>query len=44
MANNIKEVSEYNLKRQLIIYKLKGPLLLINSLISISDYSVKLSS
>ena len=43
-VDNIKGVNKYNLKQQLIIYKLKGPLLLINSLISVSNYSVRLSS
>ena len=43
-ADNIKRINRYNLRRQLIIYKLKGPLLLIYSLISISNYSVGLSS
>jgi hypothetical protein len=33
-------VNEYNLKRRLIIYKLKNPSVLINSLISSSDYSI----
>jgi hypothetical protein len=41
VADNIK-VNKYNLRRQLMIYKLKGPLLLINSLISASNYSVGL--
>ena len=38
------KVNRYNLRQRLIIYKLKGPLLLINSLISIFNYSVGLSS
>jgi hypothetical protein len=42
-VNNIKEVNKHNLRQWLIVYKLKGPLLLINSLISSSDYSVGLS-
>ena len=44
IADNIKGVDRRDLKQQLIIYKLKGPLLLINSLISVSNYSVGLSS
>jgi uncharacterized membrane protein len=36
-------VNRRNLRRRLITYKLKGPLLLIYSLISISNYSVRLS-
>ena len=43
VVNNIKGVNRYNLRQRLIIYKLKGPLLLINSLISASDYSIGLS-
>ena len=43
VIDNIKKVNRHNLKQQLIIYKLKGPLLLIYSLISISNYSVGLS-
>jgi hypothetical protein len=43
VADNIKRVNGCDLRRQLIIYKLKGPLVLINSLISASDYSVRLS-
>ena len=43
IAGNIK-INGYNLRQQLIIYKLKGPSLLINSLISISNYFVQLSS
>ena len=42
VVNNIKGVNKYNLRRQLIIYKLKHPLLLIYSLISISNYSIGL--
>ena len=42
IADNIKGVNRYNLRQQLIIYKLKCPLLLINSLISLSNYSVEL--
>ena len=36
------KVNRYNLRQQLIIYKLKGPLVLINSLIFIFNYSVGL--
>jgi hypothetical protein len=36
-------VNGYNSRQQLIIYKLKGPLVLINSLISIFNYSIKSS-
>ena len=43
VADNIKKVNGYDLKRWLIIYKLKGLLLLIYSLISVSDYFVGLS-
>ena len=43
VVDDIKGVNRHDLKQQLIIYKLKGPLLLINSLISISDYSIGLS-
>jgi len=32
-----------NLRWWLMIYELKGPLVLMNSLISVSDYSVRLS-
>ena len=42
-ADDIKGVNKYNLKQRLIIYKLKGPLLLIYSLISLSNYSIGLS-
>jgi hypothetical protein len=35
-------VNRHNLRQRLIIYKLKDPLLLINSLISTSNYSVRL--
>ena len=44
VADNIKGVNRRDLKRRLIIYKLKSPLLLIYSLISVSNYSVELSS
>ena len=37
------KVNKRNLKQWLIIYKLKNPLILINSLISISNYFIKLS-
>ena len=41
VANNIKGVNKHSdLNQRLIIYKLKGPLLLINSLISIFNYSI----
>jgi len=40
----IKGVNKRDLRRRLIIYKLKRPLLLMYSLISASDYSVGLSS
>ena len=43
IADNIKGVNRYNLKQWLIIYKLKSPLLLIYSLISIFNYSIGLS-
>jgi hypothetical protein len=43
VIDNIKGVIGRDLRQQLIIYKLKGPLVLMNSLISISDYSVGLS-
>ena len=43
VANNIKGVSKRDLRRRLIIYKLKGLLLLINSLISAFNYSIGLS-
>ena len=42
-VGDIKGVNKRNLRRRLIIYELKGPSLLINSLISSSDYSVGLS-
>jgi hypothetical protein len=43
VVNNIKGVNRRDLRRQLMTYKLKGPLLLINSLISISNYFIRLS-
>ena len=36
----IKGVNKCDLRRQLIIYELKGPSLLINSLISASNHSI----
>ena len=39
VVDNIR-VNGHNLRRWLIIYKLKGPLVLINSLISISNYFI----
>ena len=43
VVDNIKRVNRRDLKQWLIIYKLKGPLLLINSLISIFNYFIGLS-
>ena len=43
VIDNIKGVNRYNLKRWLITYKLKSPLLLVYSLIFISNYSIGLS-
>ena len=43
VVDNIKGVNRCDLKQQLITYKLKGLLLLVNSLISISNYSIGLS-
>jgi len=40
----VKGVDERDLRRRLIIYKLKRPLLSMYSLISISNYSIGLSS
>jgi len=40
VVDNIKGVNKRNLRRRLITYKLKGPSLLIYSLISLSNYSV----
>ena len=37
----VKGVDKHNLRRRLITYKLKRPLLLIYSLISSSNYSVR---
>ena len=39
-VDEVKGVNKYNLRRQLIIYKLKGLLLLIYSLISLSNYFI----
>ena len=39
-VDNVKEVNKRNLRRRLITYKLKGPLLLMYSLISLSNYSI----
>jgi hypothetical protein len=44
VADNIRGVNSRDLRRWLITYKLKGPLLLIYSLISISNHSIGLSS
>jgi hypothetical protein len=43
VVDNIKGVIRRNLKQQLIIYKLKDPLVLIYSLISAFNHSIKLS-
>ena len=43
IAGNIK-INGHNLRQRLIIYKLKGPSLLIYSLISTSNHSVRSSS
>jgi hypothetical protein len=40
---DIKGVNRRNSRQQLIIYKLKSPLVLINNLTSASDYFIKLS-
>jgi hypothetical protein len=40
---NVKGVNKCNLRRWLITYELKGPLLLIYSLISLSNHSIGLS-
>ena len=42
-VDNIKGVNKYNLRQWLMAYKLKSPLLLINSLISLSNYFIGLS-
>ena len=43
-VGDVKGVNKRNLRRRLITYKLKGPSLLIYSLISLSNYSIGLSS
>jgi hypothetical protein len=43
VVDDIKGVDRRNLRQQLMMYKLKSPLVLMNSLISASDYSIKLS-
>jgi len=40
VVDDVKGVNKRDLRRRLITYELKGPLLLINSLISASNYSV----
>jgi len=40
VVDNIKGVNKRNLRRRLITYKLKGPLLLIYSLISLSNHFI----
>ena len=42
-VGNVKGVNKRDLRRWLIAYKLKGPSVLMNSLISISNYSIGLS-
>jgi hypothetical protein len=42
-VGNIKGVNKRDLRRRLITYELKGPLLLMYSLISLSNYSIGLS-
>ena len=44
VVDAVKGVNKRNLRQWLIIYKLKGPSLLINSLISASNHSIGLSS
>ena len=44
VVDDIKGVIRRDLRWQLIIYKLKSPSVLINSLISISNHSIGLSS
>jgi hypothetical protein len=39
-VGDVKGVNERDLRRWLIMYELKGPLLLMYSLISLSDYSI----
>ena len=43
-VGDVKGVNERDLRWRLIIYELKGPLLLINSLIFLSNYSIRSSS
>jgi hypothetical protein len=43
VADDIRGVDGRDLRQWLMIYKLKGPSLLINSLISASNYSIGLS-
>ena len=43
VVDAVKGVNKRNLRQWLITYELKGPSLLINSLISVSNYSVGLS-
>ena len=43
VVDNITGVNRCDLKQWLIIYELKGPLVPINSLISIFNYSIRLS-
>ena len=43
VVDDVKGVNRRNLRQRLMTYKLKGPLLLIYSLISTSNYSVGLS-
>ena len=43
VVDNIKGVNKRDLRRWLIMYELKGPLLLMYSLISTSNYSIGLS-
>jgi len=43
-VGNIKGVNKRDLRRRLIMYELKGPLLLIYSLISLSNHSIGSSS
>jgi len=44
VVDDIKGVNRRDLRQRLITYKLKGPSLLINSLISASNHSIGLSS
>jgi len=43
-VGDVKGVNKRNLRRRLITYELKGPLLLIYSLISLSNHSIGSSS